>query len=101
MLFKGTVDPSTLELLIQIQQKPWLNGFYLVGGIALALKMGHRTSVDIDLFSNFNFDELQMTENLSADFPFNLFFVSHDIVVGKAKSSRVLGIKNLTFFIQP
>ncbi|NEW85231.1 MAG: nucleotidyl transferase AbiEii/AbiGii toxin family protein [Mariniphaga sp.] len=53
MLFKETVDPSTLELLGQIQQKPYFKDFYLVGGTALALKIGHRKSVDIDLFSNF------------------------------------------------
>lgn len=28
------------------------SGFYLVGGTALALQMGHRISVDFDLFSN-------------------------------------------------
>ena len=62
MLHKETVDPSTLELLIQIQQKEYLKGFYLVGGTALALRLGHRKSVDIDLFSNFTFDAGQMLE---------------------------------------
>lgn len=44
MLFKETVDLATLELLIQIQQKIYLNEFYMVGGTAIALKMGHHTS---------------------------------------------------------
>lgn len=35
MLHKETVDPSTLELLIQMQQKEYLNGFFLVGGTPL------------------------------------------------------------------
>ncbi len=30
---------------------PKLNAFALVGGTALSLKFGHRTSVDLDLFS--------------------------------------------------
>ena len=42
MLHKETVDQATLELLISLQQKAYLEGFYLVGGTALALYMGHR-----------------------------------------------------------
>lgn len=53
MLHKSTVDESTLELLKQLQQKGYLKGFHLVRGTALALKMGHRKSVDLALFSNF------------------------------------------------
>lgn len=80
MLHKETVDPSTLELLIKIQQKEYLNGFYLVGGTALALLMGHRKSVDINLFSNQGFDVGPMLENLSADFAFNLFFSANNTI---------------------
>ncbi len=37
MLHKEAVSPDTLELLIQLQKKDYLKGFYLVGGTALAL----------------------------------------------------------------
>jgi Nucleotidyl transferase AbiEii toxin, Type IV TA system len=33
-----------------------LSGFILVGGTALALQIGHRMSVDIDLFATKEFD---------------------------------------------
>ncbi|WP_231426326.1 nucleotidyl transferase AbiEii/AbiGii toxin family protein [Pedobacter sp. Leaf250] len=33
-----------------------LNSFYLVGGTALSLRIGHRESIDIDLFSSSDFD---------------------------------------------
>lgn len=82
MLHTETVDSSTLELLKQIQQKEYLKGFHLVGGTALSLLKGHRKSVDIDLFSNFNFDAGQMIENLSADFPFKLFFSANNTIKG-------------------
>jgi hypothetical protein len=35
---------------------PELSGFSLVGGTALALKFGHRNSIDLDLFSEEDFD---------------------------------------------
>jgi predicted nucleotidyltransferase component of viral defense system len=89
MLYTETVDQSTLELLVQLQQKEYLKGFYLVGGTALALKMGHRKSVDIDLFSNFNFDAGLLLENLSADFSFKLFFSASNTIKGSIDQIQV------------
>jgi len=47
---------------------PLLNPFYLVGGTALALQLGHRLSVDIDLFSLEPFDKNELLEVLNAAF---------------------------------
>ena len=82
MLHPETVDDSALELLRSLQSKEYLKGFYLVGGTALALYLGHRKSVDIDLFSNFGFDVTQMLENISQDFPFQLFYSSTNTLRG-------------------
>ncbi|GAB1405512.1 hypothetical protein MASR1M74_26930 [Lentimicrobium sp.] len=79
MLHKTTVDPATLELLRSLQQKTYLKGFYLAGGTALALRLGHRQSLDIDLFADFDFDTLQLLENLSADFPFHFFSATNTL----------------------
>jgi len=38
----------------------------LVGGTALALQIGHRISVDIDLFGNLTADEYEVSERLNA-----------------------------------
>ena len=54
MLRQETVVPEMLELIKELQSNPLLNNFYLVGGTALALQIGHRTSTDIDLFSYTN-----------------------------------------------
>jgi hypothetical protein len=89
MLFKETISPHTLELLIRLQQKEYLNGFYLVGGTALALQIGHRTSIDIDLFSDFSFDTGQMLENLSSDFSFELFFSANNTLKGSIEGVQV------------
>ena len=50
MLHLATVEPRTLGLLKQIQALPELKEYRLVGGTALALLIGHRKSVDLDLF---------------------------------------------------
>jgi hypothetical protein len=82
MLHTETVEQSTLELLVQLQKQEYLSGFHLVGGTALALKMGHRKSIDINLFSDFSFDVGSLLENLSADFSFNLFFSAKNTIKG-------------------
>jgi len=50
MLQTQTIDPATLELIKSLQSRDYLKGFNLVGGTALALYLGHRRSIDIDLF---------------------------------------------------
>lgn len=55
------MHPEVLEgpqrsLLAQLDRTPISAGFYLAGGTALALHLGHRRSVDLDLFSREPFD---------------------------------------------
>ena len=54
MLHTETVEPSTMDLLKRLQRLPELSNIRLVGGTALALHLGHRKSVDLDLFGNFD-----------------------------------------------
>ncbi len=46
-----TVTPAMRELLDFIGQQAFSRRFYLAGGTALALQLGHRRSVDLDFFS--------------------------------------------------
>jgi predicted nucleotidyltransferase component of viral defense system len=48
---------------------PELKHFYLVGGTCLALRYGHRTSVDLDLFSPQPFDNVALIKAIEAQFP--------------------------------
>ena len=60
MLFFQTVEPATLALLKRLQAAPFLAGTRLVGGTALALQLGHRRSIDLDLFGSWSpQDDLQ------------------------------------------
>jgi len=57
MLHKSTVDPALLRVLEKLMALPQLQDMRLVGGTALALMLGHRVSVDIDLFGKVQFDD--------------------------------------------
>ena len=57
MLFLDAIDPKTLDLLRRLQELPELAQTRLVGGTALALQLGHRVSVDLDMFGNWNYTD--------------------------------------------
>jgi len=82
MLHTKTVEPSTLGLLKSLQNREYLKGFNLVGGTALSLYLGHRKSIDIDLFSNFSFDSGQLIELIQQDYPLQLYFTSPNTIKG-------------------
>lgn len=56
MLHYTVVDSETLELLKTLMQADYFREFRLVGGTALALQIGHRKSLDLDLFIGDDFD---------------------------------------------
>lgn len=56
MLFESTVEPRTLQLLKDLQNLKDLHDFILVGVTSLAIQFGHRTSIDLDLFSSTELD---------------------------------------------
>jgi predicted nucleotidyltransferase component of viral defense system len=68
MLQTRTIEPGTLELLKRLMAFEPLEQFYLVGGTALALQLGHRVSVDLDLFTPQDFEKPALLDLLNAHF---------------------------------
>ena len=64
MLHLQTVDAKTLELLKRLMQIDEFHELNLVGGTALALQIGHRKSIDLDLFGRFEIDEYRLASVL-------------------------------------
>ena len=57
MLFLKTIETQTLLLLKRLQALPELADTRLVGGTALALQLGHRVSVDLDVFGKWDYSK--------------------------------------------
>lgn len=64
-----TISPPMRQLLHELMELPTLQEFHLVGGTALALMLGHRHSVDIDLFNVNSFETKAIEAELQAHFP--------------------------------
>lgn len=69
MLQYGAIEPGTLALLKDLMAIPALQDFSLVGGTALALRYGHRKSIDLDLFSSRDFNNENIAAVISEEFP--------------------------------
>ena len=65
MLYFETIDTPTLELLTQLQSIDILGNLRLAGDTALALQLGHRKSIDIDLFGKIDSDILEINTALN------------------------------------
>ncbi len=68
-MFVGSIDPK-LEILPEPQKMLWPqltttpNHFILYGGTAIALRLGHRVSIDFDFFSSQTVDPDQLVQIL-------------------------------------
>jgi len=60
-----TVDRRTRSVLEKIRGLDSVGDFYLAGGTALAILLGHRISIDLDFFSGADFDTAEIRKALS------------------------------------
>lgn len=67
-LFWNTITPSMRALWKAFCESDISKEFYLAGGTALALQLGHRHSVDLDFFSPTQSDISSLTEPLKLAF---------------------------------
>lgn len=83
MIHLEAVPKKLLHLLRRMMANEALESFYLVGGTALALRFGHRESVDLDLFTDRPFDARGLAEHLTA---------TYDLRESEASENTVRGI---------
>lgn len=55
-LHYNTVSPLLKNILSTLIAEPLFSPFRLVGGTNLSLRLGHRKSIDIDLFTDAQYD---------------------------------------------
>ena len=65
-IFPKTLPASTAKLLQQFAEKhpDFVSSFYLSGGTALSLQLGHRESEDLDFFTEEPFEPIRVEQQL-------------------------------------
>lgn len=76
--------------------KKFSNQFYLVGGTAIALHLGHRQSIDFDLFSHTGFDNQKILQTVKQLWPIQDLFLDN-----KDELTIVLNQVKLTWYNYP
>lgn len=89
MLQYKTIEPTTLEILKRIQSIPELKETRLVGGTALALQLGHRTSVDLDIFGHITLAPLELRSLLAESFDISIINESRSINIYDLQDVKV------------
>ena len=101
MLHEETIAPATLELLKTLMNDSNLPDFRLVGGTALALQIGHRISVDLDLFTDTPFDVEECQATLQNNYGFIPTYIQHQNLKGNIGNVKVDCIAHQYPWIKP
>ena len=88
MLYTQTVEAGTYELLKSLMADQTFRHFALAGGTALSLLIGHRKSIDLDLFTTGEFNPPQLEKYLQEEYAFK-----GDLLSGSGLKGEVNGIK--------
>lgn len=88
-LCKDAVSADLWDLLQGLMAAEALSDFYLVGGTALALRFGHRVSVDLDLFTSDSFDSEAVGDHLIHEYGMAEVTVQANTVSGWIRGIKV------------
>ncbi len=101
MLHKETIDAATLELLKRLMGDERLQSFVLVGGTSLALQIGHRISVDLDLFTEKEFEADELREYLERNYHLQTDYLAFATVKGEIEGVQVDCIAHAYPWLKP
>lgn len=106
MMYYSTVSPDLKSVLKILMDSDILKPFRLVGGTSLSLQLGHRISIDIDLFTDSDYGSLNFEDIetfLKSKFSF-IVFSSELTSFGKSYfigSSKNNAVKLDVFYSDP
>lgn len=95
------VSPEIINLIQELQSFPQLKEFYLVGGTALALQLGHRNSIDIDLFSISDFETSDLINLIKSRYVFEELFIRKNTIIGVINHIKVDFISHPYRLVKP
>jgi len=95
------ISPQTFSLTQELQALPELSEFYLVGGTALTLQLGHRNSIDIDLFTRNDFDTSALLNVLTKKYSVEERYVDGKTIICLINTIKVDFIRHNYAYVKP
>jgi predicted nucleotidyltransferase component of viral defense system len=88
-VFINALPDTVQRLLTELGQERSLEAFYLAGGTAVALRLGHRISVDLDFFtSRRDFDPERLCQDLAVHGHIHIDQQDRRTVLGRLKGVK-------------
>ncbi len=100
-MFSETLSHNTHTLIEKIKGKSWLRPYYLAGGTALALHLGHRTSIDLDFFTQSDFEEMDIVNYLRGIGDLRLDKTGKGTIIGEIDRVRISLFKYPYSLLEP
>jgi hypothetical protein len=101
MLHRETLSPVALDLLKALCAHPAVRPFTLAGGTSLALRFGHRLSLDLDFFTTEPFENESLAAGLKREFAFDERRRGTTGITGYMSGVRVDFVRYAYAFIHP
>ena len=89
MLHTEILTGETLALLKTLMQDGRLSDCNLVGGTGLALNLGHRKSIDLDLFTPNTFNSKDLEKYLIDKYDFKESFIENNTLKGSINNIKI------------
>ena len=100
-MYIQVLKKETYELLKEIMADIVFKDYFLVGGTALALQIGHRQSIDLDLFTRKNIDTERLRNHLKEKYGFKVDYETKNTLKGFIKKTMIDCIKYDYEMIRP
>ena len=88
-MFKTGISASAEQSLAILRDFDWLKPFYLAGGTALSLQLGHRLSFDLDFFTPEEFDSQKINADLIATNKYKLDRFAVNTLLGNILETKI------------
>ena len=89
-------------LLCELQREPLLEDYFLAGGTALALQLGHRKSADIEMFASKAHDNQQLLSMLQNKYKYfellNVIPNGIQVVIKNIRVDRVIILTSRIYY---
>ena len=88
-MFVNALPSGTQANLALLAEACLVDAFYLAGGTAITLHLGHRVSIDLDFFGPDSFDSFALAGQLADLGQFRLDRIAPDTLLGELKDVKI------------
>jgi predicted nucleotidyltransferase component of viral defense system len=88
-MYKSVLEKTTINNIGILTQQDFIKSFYLAGGTACAIHLGHRISNDLDFFSEEDFSPFIVKNSLQSNGHFLIDYSDSKGLIGRFNKTKI------------